>query len=212
MRMRKKKNAPERLELCGSLWVKEPCANAGRWREVFGNEAPLHIEIGCGKGGFITEIAQTNPHINYVAVEKLINVIVLAAERVKNAGLSNVRFVLGDAALLSNMFGMGEVQRIYLNFCDPWPKRRHEKRRLTHKAFLDIYKYVLAPESSVFFKTDNRALFDYSVQSFEQCGFLLKNLTLDLHNSGIEGNIMTEYEKLFSDMGFPIYALEAVIS
>lgn len=207
--MRKKKNGAARLESCGRLLIKKTEEFRGRWKEEFGNNRPLHVEIGCGKGGFITELAKQNPDVNYVAVEKLIDVLVLAAEKVKREGLPNVRFILGDAVILDSIFAEGEIERLYINFCDPWHKKRHEKRRLTHHSFLELYKRLLCRDGWIFFKTDNKNLFEYSLNSFCENGFLLKNITLDLHNSDIEGNIMTEYEKLFSENGNPIYRVEA---
>mgnify|MGYP000996456536 FL=1 len=207
--MRKKKNGAARLEECGQLLVKKPEALKGIWKETFGNENPVHIEIGCGKGGFITRLAKENPDISYVAIEKLIDVLVLAAEKAKKEGLENVRFILGDASLLESMFAEGEIERIYINFCDPWHKKRHEKRRLTYRTYLELYKKLLKNNGWIYFKTDNKKLFEYSLNSFCENGFMLKNITLDLHNSEIKGNIMTEYEKLFSEKGNPIYRAEA---
>ena len=209
MRMRKKKHASARLEECGGILAKEPCANRGRWSELFGNDHPIHIEIGCGKGGFIAGMAAKNPGINYVAIEKITDVLVIAAEKVKAEELENVRVFAGNAELLTDIFSPGEAARIYLNFSDPWPKSKHDKRRLTYKSFLELYKNVLAPGGEIHFKTDNRGLFEFSLNSFCENDFRLKNITLDLHNSKFEGNIMTEYEKRFSDMGQPIYRLEA---
>lgn len=207
LRMRKKKNGTVRLCRCDDVWIENPEEYKGRWSALFGNQNPIHVEIGCGKGSFITQLARENPDINFIAIEKLIDVLVLAAE--KATGLANVRFILGDAAFLEQMLDTGEVQRIYINFCDPWHKNRHCKRRLTYSSFLDIYKNILCDGGSIIFKTDNKNLFEFSLNSFCDSGFRLKNITLDLHNSSIEGNIMTEYEKLFSENGFPIYRLEA---
>ncbi len=207
--MRKKKHGRSRLDDCGPLVVAAPEEYRGQWQTEFGSGNPVHIEIGCGKGGFITGLAAQNPRIGYVAIEKLIDVLVLAAEKVKESGLKNVRFILGDAAVLESYFAEGELGGIYINFCDPWHKNRHEKRRLTHPSFLDIYKRLLQKDGRICFKTDNQKLFEYSLNSFCANGFLLKNITLDLHNSSIEGNIMTEYEKIFSEQGQPIYRLEA---
>jgi len=209
MRMRKKKHGDKRLHSCGDLWVQKPEEYKGNWKDVFENDLPLHVEIGCGKGGFITQLAQKNPDINYIAIEKLIDVLVLAAEKAKTNGITNIRFILGDAALLEDMFEKSEVERIYINFCDPWHKTKHKKRRLTHASFLDIYKNVLSEDGWIYFKTDNKDLFEFSLNSFCDNDFQLKNITLDLHKSGYEGNIMTEYENLFSSLGNPIYRLEA---
>ena len=178
-------------------------------RAVYGEDKPLHIEIGCGKGGFISETARRNPDINYIAFEKNLDVLVLAMEKVQQMGLKNVRFVPGDAGVLGNMETKTKIQRIYINFCDPWPKAGHKKRRLTHESFLMIYKSLLEVGGEIHFKTDNRGLFEFSLNSFADFGLKLKNITLDLHNSAFEGNVMTEYEKLFSEKGQPIYRCEA---
>lgn len=205
MRMRKKKNRDSRFENCIDIAVLEPEKHKGKWREVFHNLNPLHIEIGCGKGGFILELAKRNPNINYVAIEKCMDVIILAMEKIKSSELNNVRFLLGDANRLTEIFDSCEVERIYLNFSDPWKKARQAKRRLTYVSFLEKYKYVLSKEGEVHFKTDNRPLFDFSLEQFEEFGAKVSELTFDLHNSEYnENNIMTEYEKTFSEKGFTI--------
>lgn len=205
MRMRKKKNRDSRFENCIDIAVLEPEKYKGKWREVFHNLNPLHIEIGCGKGGFILELAKRNPNINYVAIEKCMDVIILAMEKIKSSELNNVRFLLGDANRLTEIFDSCEVERIYLNFSDPWKKARQAKRRLTYVTFLEKYKHVLSKEGEVHFKTDNRPLFDFSLEQFEEFGAKVSELTFDLHNSEYnENNIMTEYEKTFSEKGFTI--------
>lgn len=205
MRMRKKKNRDSRFENCIDIAVLEPEKYKGKWREVFHNLNPLHIEIGCGKGGFILELARRNPNINYVAIEKCMDVIILAMEKIKSSELNNVRFLLGDANRLTEIFDSCEVERIYLNFSDPWKKARQAKRRLTYVTFLEKYKHVLSKEGEVHFKTDNRPLFDFSLEQFEEFGAKVSELTFDLHNSEYnENNIMTEYEKTFSEKGFTI--------
>ena len=209
MRMRKKKHCSERMEKCAELWIKEPEALKGEWKNEFGNDNPIHIEIGCGKGNFVAGMAQLHPDINYVAIEKVEDVIVLAMEKVQSAQLENVRFISIDADRLADFFQKGEICRIYLNFSDPWPKKKQAKRRLTHKNFLDIYRSVLSIGDKICFKTDNRALFEFSLNSFADEDFKLSNITLDLHASGFEGNVMTEYEQRFSEQGMPIYRLEA---
>ncbi len=209
MRMRNKKNRGVRMERCESIWIKEPQSAKGKWSELFGNNNPIHIEIGCGKGGFVTGMAKQNPNINYVAIERYENVLVLAMERVQREELTNVLFIDGDAMLLEEYFTPSEFSRIYINFCDPWPKKKTAKRRLTHTNFLNIYKKLLPENCGIFFKTDNRSLFEFSLNSFADNDFKMHNITLDLHNSDFEGNVMTEYEKKFSDEGMPIYRLEA---
>lgn len=209
MRMRKKKHCNERLEQCSSLWIKEPEQCRGKWSQIFGNDNPIHIEIGCGKGQFICTMAQNNPDINYIAIDVVPDVLVLALEKATHLELSNVRLIIADAAKLCDYFEFDEVKQIYLNFSDPWKKSRQAKRRLTHKNFLDVYKKILSQGNLICFKTDNKALFEFSLNSFAQEDFKMQNITLDLHNSKFEGNVMTEYEERFSSLGFPIYRLEA---
>ena len=210
MRARPRKNLDKRMEACKAYLPENPEALKGKWRERLGkNDAPLHIEIGCGKGKFINELALQNPDTLYVAIEKIPSVLLLALEKAVTAKPDNLLFLSYDAALLGEVFDTDEIDRIYLNFSDPWPKDRHAKRRLTHKNFLDLYEKILAPEGEVHFKTDNRSLFDFSLESFEENGWELKDVTFDLHNSGFEGNIMTEYEEKFSSLGNPIFRLVA---
>ena len=209
MRMRRKKHREERMESCSGLMIKDIMKYKEDIRAVYGQDKPLHIEIGCGKGGFISETARQNPDVNYIAFEKNLDVLVLAMEKVQQMGLGNVRFVPGDAGILGDMDTKTKIQRIYINFCDPWPKAGPQKRRLTHENFLTIYKRLIEDGGEIHFKTDNRGLFEFSLNSFADFGLKLKNITLDLHNSGFEGNVMTEYEKLFSEKGQPIYRCEA---
>ena len=209
MRMRKKKNCAARIERCGDIRITEPEQYKGKWHEVFGNDNPIHIEIGCGKGAFVTGMAELHPDINFIAIEKVEDVIVMAMEKAVAKELSNVRFMDMDAERLEDFFEKGEIKRIYLNFSDPWKKNKQAKRRLTHKNFLDRYKRVLNNGDYIWFKTDNIKLFEFSLNSFAQENFKLRNITLDLHNSGFEGNVITEYEQRFLDLGQPIYRLEA---
>ena len=211
MRMRKKKHAPERLSRCSGVWLERPEQYRGRWQLLFGNENPIHAEIGCGKGGFLLGMAQAHPDVNFVGVEVCIDVLVITAERIAASGLSNVRLLLSDARLLAEQFAPEELSRLYLNFSDPWPKSKHAKRRLTSPSFLALYKQLLPEEGEIHFKTDNQKLFEYSLCTFSQNGFQLKNVTLNLHSSGFSGNVMTEYEQLFSEQGQPIYRLEAFL-
>ena len=187
----------------------EPENMAGTWKEVFGNNNPVRIEIGMGKGRFITTLAQMNPDINYIGIEKYSSVLLRAVEKQDELRLSNLRFIRMDAENIGDVFAKGEVDRIYLNFSDPWKKNKQAKRRLTHKRFLDRYKAVLKQGDYIWFKTDNKALFDFSLNSFAEENFKLENISLDLHNSKFEGNVMTEYEQRFSEQGMPIYRLEA---
>jgi len=199
--MRKKKNSESRLELCLELLLNSR-------NEI--TEFPVTVEIGCGKGKFILETAKRNPDVNYIAIEKIPDVALLAMEKVKEAGLTNVRFIIGDALSLPQYFKKGEIERIYLNFSDPWPKSGHTRRRLTYRGFLEMYKGLLAPNGEIVFKTDNRPLFDFSVEEFKYMGFELEDLTYDLHNSEYAAdNVVTEYEANFSAKGFSINRVRA---
>lgn len=210
MRMRKKKNLGRRMDACGELLIVQPKALKGRWRQSFaaGPETVLNLEIGCGKGSFVTEMARQNPEQLFLAVERVESVLLMAMEKVREAGLHNVRFLSADAAQLGQVFAENEVSRIYLNFSDPWPPKRQHKRRLTHPVFLAVYDGFLAPYGEICFKSDNRRLFEDSVCYFSQYGFGLFDVTFDLHQTDTP-NVMTEYERNFSEKGFPIYRLVA---
>ena len=203
--MRRKKNRDARFENCSHLASVTPSENKGKWKEFFGNDNPVHIEIGCGKGAFITALAEQNKNINYVAMEKCLDVIILAMEKINKTDLKNVCFIHGDANDLLEIFEENEAERIYLNFSDPWKKSRQAKRRLTYRTFLEKYKHILKKDGQVHFKTDNRPLFDFSLEEFDAFGAKVSELTYDLHNSEYnQGNIQTEYEKIFSEKGFTI--------
>ena len=209
MRVKKKKHGAERLEACGKIVIKDLRAEGNTSQQLFGNDNPIRIEIGCGKGDFIVGTAAKEPDVNFLAVEKVSDVLMLAAEKVKKSELPNVRVCCVDAKELAEIFPEGSIDRIYLNFSDPWPKSRHEKRRLTYRTFLEIYKKILKLDGAVYFKTDNRGLFDFSLEEFKEFGMRLENLTFDLHNSEyMEGNVMTEYERRFSGMGVSINRVE----
>ena len=212
MRMRRKKHREDRMKVCSGLIIEDIFEYKNDLRATFGNENPLHIEIGCGKGGFISQIAELNPDVNYIALEKNLDVLVLAMEKVKEKNLKNVKFVAGDAQCLGELEEQKTIDRIYINFCDPWHKWGHRKRRLTYERYLEMYKRLVTDEGEIHFKTDNAPLFEFSLNSFSDFGMKLKNITLDLHNSKFEGNVMTEYEKLFSEKGQPIYRCEAIFS
>lgn len=205
MRVRKKKNCDIRLEKSGSLWIRNPQELKGKWAEEFGNKNPIHIEIGSGKGQFICKMAEKYPDINFIALEVVKDVIVIAMEKAEPRNLENLRFIIADAGNLCDYFEKGEVKRIYLNFSDPWKKRKQAKRRLTHKNFLDIYKKLLNNGDFIWFKTDNKALFEFSLNSFAEENFKMSEICFDLHNSDFEDNVMTEYETRFSEQGMPIY-------
>ncbi len=214
MRMRKKKHGAERINACSELLLQNAPINTENRGDFFNNDStrPLFLEIGCGKGAFICSLAKKHPDTNLIALERIADVAMLAMEKCKTSELTNVRFIIGDVAKLWDIFGDGTVDRIYLNFSDPWPKAGHAKRRLTHRNFLMQYKRILKPSGAIFFKTDNRGLFDFSLDEFREMGFKLENLTYDLHNSEwAEDNIMTEYEKNFSEKGFSINRVEAFI-
>lgn len=206
MRMRKKKNGKQRFERCSYLAVENPADYKGKWSESFtGGESSLFLEIGCGKGDFATEMAKRNPNSLFIAVEKCFDALVVAMEKADKAQLKNIKFMWADAKDLREIFEDGELDRIYLNFSDPWKKAKQAKRRLTYRTFLEIYKHILKKEGRVEFKTDNRPLFDFSLEEFESFGAKVEDLTFDLHNSPYnEGNIQTEYERNFSAKGFPI--------
>ena len=197
MRMRKKKNLPQRREACNSYFeVRQP----GQWRADRTAETPLYLEIGCGKGRFCVESAKQMPECEFIAVEREPNVIVMAAEKAKNAGLSNLHFLSADATTLSEVFAPSEVDRIYLNFSDPWPPKKYWKRRLTHRRVLKKYDSVLKMGGELFFKTDNEGLFEFTMEELPQCGYEIRWFTHDLHAENIP-NIMTEYEENFSRFG-----------
>lgn len=181
----------------------------GKWANIFGNDNPIHIEVGSGKGRFITGMAAQNPDINYIGIDIQMTVLSYALDRVVEAGLPNIKLLQVDGSSLTNYFAPAEIDRLYLNFSDPWPKKRHEKRRLTYKSFLDTYKEILPEKGEIHFKTDNRGLFEYSLVSFSQYGMTLNGVWLDLHASDMEGNVMTEYEEKFSNKGQVIYRVEA---
>ena len=203
MRMRKKPNLIPRLEACGALVVSDPKAMRGHWRELLPGAAEVQVELGCGKGRFTVGTAQAQPHVVLAAVERVPDAMVIAAERAKELELHNVFFLDADAADLEAYFAPGEVGRIYINFCDPWPGARYAKRRLTHPGFLLRYRKVLAPGGQIHFKTDNRDLFEWSLFQFPKAGFTLSEVTRDLHANGICG-VMTDYEEKFHNLGTPI--------
>jgi len=214
MRARKKKWADNEV-LENELIFYEMTEKGIDWEHEFTNNCPIALEIGCGMGNFIIETAKRNPTVNFIGVERVKMVIVAGARKVRewnaadNEPIENVRFVLGEAATLEDIISEGELSRIYINFCDPWMrKKKWAKRRLTHRGFLDMYKKFLKPGGEIHFKTDSKELFEFSVNELIECGWKLKNLTLDLHNSEwAAGNVMTEYEKKFSEQGMPIYRL-----
>lgn len=220
MRMRKKKNLESRINECRDLLLPVSDENKDfskaeenmrlyNLEEIFGNSNPVRMEVGCGKGAFILETAKRNPDINFIAVEKIQNVIVAACEKVKQEGISNVRFMASGAEYLPSYIPEKSIELIYLNFSCPFPKAKYARHRLTHRYFLDIYRRILKDGGEIHQKTDNMHFFEFSIEEFSQSGYSISNVSLDLHNSGFEGNVVTEYEKRFSDLGQPIYRLEA---
>lgn len=221
MRMRKKRHLDERIAACSDVslgWLQDYASEQKGVNppeiidveKVFGNNNPLHLEIGCGKGQFAEEIARRNPDINFVAVEQNVNVLVTAMERTHKSGLKNLRYVMGMAEYLEKIFPENSVDKIYLNFSCPFPKNTYAKHRLTHERFLSIYRKILKKDALIVQKTDNSKFFEFSLNSFCDNDFRLRNITFDLHNSKIEGNIITEYEERFSSQGYPIFYLEAI--
>jgi tRNA (guanine-N7-)-methyltransferase len=202
--MRKKKNLAPRMDRCQELLIREPEAYRGKWRALLNDGCELRLELGCGKGGFTVKTAQAEPEVLLVAVERVPDAMVIAMERARELGLRNVFFVDADAARLPEYFAPGEVDRIYLNFSDPWPSNRHAKRRLTHPDFLNRYAAVLREGGEIHFKTDNHDLFEWSLFQFPKAGFDLEQVTRNLHEHGVQG-IMTDYEAKFHALGQPIH-------
>ena len=207
MRIRKK-SWEENVLTTNEHLVHNPEDYKGKWNEYFGNNNPIYVEIGCGKGKFIVQNASENPDINFIGIERQTTIMAIAARKTSSE-MKNIALISGDAETLEDLFSPEELSRIYLNFSDPWPKKRWAKRRLTHRHFLEIYKSLLKKDKEIFLKTDNTVFFESSLNEFCETGWRLSNISLDLHNSGYEGNIMTEYEERFSGLGQPIYRLEA---
>lgn len=211
MRMRKKKNLLPRMERCADYQIKDPAARCGHWRELMPEARELRVELGCGKGRFTAGTAAAEPDVLFIAVEMVPDAMVVAMERCAAEGLHNVWFIDANASLLPDFFAAGEVDRIYINFCDPWPTKRHAKRRLTHGNFLKLYRKVLRPDGQIHFKTDNAPLFAWSVEEIPQFGFTLSEVTDDLHANGPVG-VMTDYEAKFHELGTPIHRLVATMT
>ncbi|MCA1009977.1 tRNA (guanosine(46)-N7)-methyltransferase TrmB [Halobacillus halophilus] len=210
MRLRNKPWADDYMREHDHIVVQEPFEMLGKWSELFKNpKEPLHLEIGSGKGQFIAGMGKQHNDINFVGIELVKSVIVGALKKVLDADVDNVRLVNEDAKDLRELFGENEIDHIYLNFSDPWPKNRHEKRRLTYHTFLDQYKEVLVPGGEITLKTDNKGLFEYSLTSFSQYGMILEDVSVDLHADEDPLNVPTEYEEKFSSKGQPIYRCRA---
>lgn len=208
MRMRRKKNLEPRLERQSGITAAEPEALRGNWRSLFPEAQRVCLELGCGKGRFITQMARLHPENFYIAVERERGAAVMAMEKVANEGLSNVRFIVGDIQDFEKWFACDEIDDVYINFCDPWTKRHREKRRLTHRDFIARYRKAVRRGGHLYFKTDNTELFEFSVLELPEAGMKLNFVTRDLHSEALD-NIMTEYEERFSSQGMKINYLEA---
>ena len=209
MRMRKMKNLEPRMEKCADVRIQEPEAYKGKWRELMPDCEALWVEVGCGKGKFTAETAEANPDVLLIAVERCREAMVVAMEKAKNMGLKTVFYIDMDVAKIEEIFAPGEMDRLFINFPDPWPRKKNAKRRLTHRGFLDKYCRTVREGGEIHFKTDNAPLFEFSVEEFAACGLQVNNLTRDLHANGIVG-IMTGYEEKFHALGTPINRCEVV--
>lgn len=205
MRVRHKPWADDYIKEHSNIVVSNPSQYKGEWSKVFPREAPIHVEIGSGKGQFIAGMGEQNPDINFIGVELVKSVIVTTIDKVKETEKDNIKLLNENAENLDEIFASGEVDTIYLNFSDPWPKNRHEKRRLTYKSFLEKYQKILNENGKIILKTDNRGLFEYSIASFSQFGLIIEEVSLDLHSLNDPTNVQTEYEEKFSKRGQPIY-------
>ncbi len=209
MRMRRMKNLEPRMEKCSQRRIETPASLKENWRSLKPGCTALWVEVGCGKGKFTAETAQANPDVLLIAVERCREAMVVAMEKAVSMGLTNVFFIDMDVAGIEEIFAPGEIDRLFINFPDPWPRKKNAKRRLTHRGFLDKYCRVVRTGGEFHFKTDNAPLFEYSVQEFAACGLQVKNLTRNLHEHGIVG-IMTGYEEKFYALGTPINRCEVV--
>jgi len=209
MRMRKMKNLDSRMEATVAYRVTDPSVKKGDWRSLMPDCTALWVEVGCGKGKFTAETAAANPDVLLIAVERCREAMVVAMEKAQGMGLTNVFFIDMDVANIEDIFAAGEMDRLFINFPDPWPRKKNAKRRLTHRTFLDKYCRTVKEGGEIHFKTDNAPLFEYSVEEFAACGLQVNNLTRNLHEHGIVG-IMTGYEEKFHALGTPINRCEVV--
>jgi tRNA (guanine-N7-)-methyltransferase len=212
MRLRYKPWIAEAIVEYQDILVNNPKELKEKWQQYFGNNNPIHVELGTGKGDFISGMAKQNPDINFIGIELQLGVIYYACKKVKLAEVKNVALIKMDIKEIEEVFGPEEISRFYINFCDPWPKDRHAKRRLTHHGFLAKYKKLLKENGEVHFKTDNRGLFEFSLTEFELIQCPVNKVTFDLHKDNLPGNVMTEYEARFSSKGFPIYRCELLLT
>ena len=209
MRMRKMRNLEPRMERCSAYRISNPATLKGNWRSLMPNCTALWVEVGCGKGKFTAETAQANPDVLLIAVERCKEAVVVAMEKAQSMGLTNVFYIDMDVAMIEDFFAHGEIDRLFINFPDPWPRKKNGKRRLTHRGFLDKYCRVVRQGGEIHFKTDNASLFEFSLEEFAACGLETKNVTRNLHENGIVG-IMTGYEEKFHALGTPINRCEVV--
>ena len=209
MRMRRMKNLLPRMEKCADYRIEDPKRLKGNWRSLMPNATALWVEVGCGKGKFTAETAEANPNVLLIAVERCREAMVVAMEKAQTMGLKNVFYIDMDVAEIEEIFAGQEIDRLFINFPDPWPRKKNAKRRLTHRGFLDKYCRVVRTGGEIHYKTDNAPLFEFSVEEFEACGLQVNNLTRDLHANGIVG-IMTGYEEKFHALGTPINRCEVV--
>ena len=209
MRMRRMKNLESRMEKCAALRITDPAVLKGNWRSLKEDAAALWVEVGCGKGKFTAETAQANPDVLLIAVERCREAMVVAMEKAQAMNLKNVFYIDMDVANIEEIFAGSEIDRLFINFPDPWPRKKNAKRRLTHRGFLDKYCRVIKEGGKIHYKTDNAPLFEFSVEEFQACGLQINNLTRDLHANGIVG-IMTGYEEKFHNLGTPINRCEVV--
>ena len=209
MRMRRMKNLESRMEKCADLRIVNPAQLKGNWRSLKEDATALWVEVGCGKGKFTAETAEANPDVLLIAVERCREAMVVAMEKAQTMGLKNVFYIDMDVASIEEIFAGAEIDRLFINFPDPWPRKKNAKRRLTYRSFLDKYCRVIKEGGEIHYKTDNAPLFEFSVEEFALCGLEVKNLTRNLHEYGIVG-IMTGYEEKFHSLGTPINRCEVV--
>lgn len=212
MRLRRKAWISDEIKNYDDILIDSPQEWKGKWQQYFKNNQPIYIELGTGKGNFISQMAIQNPGVNYIGFELQEGVIYYAAKKVRAAQVENVALVKMNINEITEVIGEGEIDRIYINFCDPWPKARHAKRRLTHHNYLAKYRKLLKDGGEIHFKTDNKDLFTFSLEEFELIKCPLKNVSFNLHKDNFPGNVMTEYEEKFSSKGNPIYRCEAQLT
>ncbi|NLK97934.1 MAG: tRNA (guanosine(46)-N7)-methyltransferase TrmB [Epulopiscium sp.] len=209
MRLRKKKGVEELLTEFPNV-ITNANEYLGRWKELFLNDNPLHLEIGMGRGGFLAALSKKNPSINYIGMERVATLVYDAVIKLGDYNPEHLKFIWNNAHNIEEIFAASEIDRIYLNFSDPWPKERHAKKRLTHRGFLEKYELILKPQGEIHFKTDNEGLFLFSIEELKEKNWTLKNISYDLHKENMEDNVLTEYEKRFIAQGKKIFRLEAI--